>query len=183
MDALAELCAEQGYEATKISDVVRRAKVARKTLYDNFDGKEEVFLAAFDAAHEEVLARVEESCRAAGDTLRERVEAALGAFLGFVAEQPVTARLCMVEALSATPMSTRRYEDAMESFVAVAARGLPRSDGLPPTMGETLVGGVAWIVYRLIRRDEAERAMELLPDLTDFVLAPFDAGEADNRER
>ena len=48
MDALAELTAEQGYEATKISDVVKRAGVARKTLYDNFEGKEEVFLAAFD---------------------------------------------------------------------------------------------------------------------------------------
>ena len=57
MDALAELTAEQGYEATKISDIVRRAGVARKTLYDNFEGKEEVFLAAFDAARDEVAAR------------------------------------------------------------------------------------------------------------------------------
>ena len=48
MDALAELTAEQGYEATKISDIVKRAGVARKTLYDNFEGKEEVFLAAFE---------------------------------------------------------------------------------------------------------------------------------------
>ena len=40
IDAMAELCAEQGYEATKIADVVRRAHVARKTLYDNFSGKE-----------------------------------------------------------------------------------------------------------------------------------------------
>ena len=47
MDAIAELTAEEGYEATKIADIVRRAGVARKTLYDNFDGKEEVFLAAF----------------------------------------------------------------------------------------------------------------------------------------
>src|SRR4029079_17904595 len=61
MDALAELTAEQGYEATKISDIVKRAAVARKTLYDNFDGKEEVFLAAFDAARDEVLRRVEEA--------------------------------------------------------------------------------------------------------------------------
>ena len=60
MDALAELTAEQGYEATKISDIVKRAGVARKTLYDNFEGKEEVFLAAFDSARDEVLRRVEE---------------------------------------------------------------------------------------------------------------------------
>jgi AcrR family transcriptional regulator len=58
MRAVAELTAEQGYEATKISDIVRRAAVARKTLYDNFSGKEEVFLAAFDAAVEEVTRRI-----------------------------------------------------------------------------------------------------------------------------
>ena len=44
MDAIAELTAESGYEATKIADIVRRAAVARKTLYDNFDGKEDLFL-------------------------------------------------------------------------------------------------------------------------------------------
>ena len=32
MDAIAELSAEQGYEATSIADIVRRAGIARKTL-------------------------------------------------------------------------------------------------------------------------------------------------------
>jgi len=40
--AFAELVTEQGYDATKISDIVKRAGVGRKTLYDNFDGKEAV---------------------------------------------------------------------------------------------------------------------------------------------
>ena len=62
MDAIAELTAEQGYDATKIGDIVRRAGVARKTLYDNFEGKEEVFLAAFDAAVDEAMRRIEEDC-------------------------------------------------------------------------------------------------------------------------
>ena len=73
MDAIAELTAEQGYEATKIGDIVRRAGVARKTLYDNFEGKEEVFLAAFDAAVDEVLRRVEEDCAEAEGGWEERV--------------------------------------------------------------------------------------------------------------
>jgi AcrR family transcriptional regulator len=58
MDAIAELTAEQGYDATKIGDIVRRAGVARKTLYDNFEGKEEVFLSAFDTAVDEAFARI-----------------------------------------------------------------------------------------------------------------------------
>ena len=88
MDAIAELSAEQGYEATKIGDIVRRAGVARKTLYDNFDGKEEVYLAAIDSALKDALARVEEACAEADDDWPARVEAALTALLAYLAENP-----------------------------------------------------------------------------------------------
>jgi AcrR family transcriptional regulator len=173
MDALAELTAEQGYEATKISDIVKRAGVARKTLYDNFEGKEEVFLAAFDAARDEVLRRVEEAGSDSEEDWQDRVEAGLAAFLGFVAEQPTLARMCMIEALSATPATTKRYEDSLETFVELTRQTLPRDERLPDTIAETLVGGVAWIVYQQIRRGEAERAEDLLPELTEFMMAPY----------
>jgi AcrR family transcriptional regulator len=173
MDALAELAAEQGYEATKISDIVKRAGVARKTLYDNFEGKEEVFLAAFDAARDEVLRRVEEAGADSDEDWQDRVEAGLAAFLGFVAEQPTLARMCMIEALSATPATTKRYEDSLETFVELTRQTLPRDERLPGTIAETLVGGVAWIVYQQIRRGEAERAEDLLPELTEFMMAPY----------
>jgi AcrR family transcriptional regulator len=171
MDALAELTTEQGYEATKISDIVKRAGVARKTLYDNFEGKEEVFLAAFDAARDEILRRVEEGSD--GSDWQDRVEGGLAAFLGYVAEQPILARMCMIEALSATPATTKRYEDALETFVELTRGTLPQDERLPDTIAETLVGGVAWIVYQQIRRGEAERAEDLLPELTEFMMAPY----------
>ncbi|MET0305913.1 MAG: helix-turn-helix domain-containing protein [Solirubrobacterales bacterium] len=173
MDALAELTAEQGYEATKISDIVKRAGVARKTLYDNFEGKEEVFLAAFDAARDEVLRRVEEGGADADGNWQDRIEGGLAAFLGYVAEQPTLARMCMIEALSATPATTKRYEDALEAFVRLTRQALPGDERLPDTVAETLVGGVAWIVYQQIRRGEAERAEDLLPELTEFMMAPY----------
>lgn len=173
MDALAELTAEQSYDSTKISDIVKRAGVARKTLYDNFEGKEEVFLAAFDSARDELLQRVEEGSAGAEEDWRQRIEGGLAAFLGFVAERPSLARMCMVEALSATPATTKRYEDTLETFVELARRTLPRDERLPDTVAETLVGGVAWIVYQQIRRGEAERAEDLLPELTEFMTAPY----------
>jgi AcrR family transcriptional regulator len=173
MDAIAELTAEQGYEATKIGDIVRRAGVARKTLYDNFEGKEEVFLAAFDAAVEEALRRVEEGCASAEGEWDARVQAGLSAFLAYVAEQPALARMCMIEALSATPAATERYENALQRFVDLTGENVPHYKELPETIEETLVGGVAWIVYQQIRRDEAAKAEELLPELSEFMLAPF----------
>jgi AcrR family transcriptional regulator len=173
MDALAQLTAEQGYEATKISDIVKRAGVARKTLYDNFEGKEEVFLAAFDAARDDVVERIELACAEAGAAWQEQVEAGLAAFLGYVAENPNLARMCMIESLSATPVASKRYEDALQDFVEMAEARTPDDQRLPETIDETLIGGVAWIVYQQIRRGGAAKAESLLPELTDFMMTPY----------
>ncbi|MGC1165344.1 MAG: helix-turn-helix domain-containing protein [Solirubrobacterales bacterium] len=173
MDAMAELTAEQGYEATKIAEIVRRAGVARKTLYDNFDGKEEVFLAAFDATVDEVAARLTESCVDLGDEWVDRVAAGLRAFLTYVAENPAAARMCLIEAMSATPAASARYDDAMQRSVDLLRENAPADTGLPETIEETLVGGVAWILHQKIRRGEAERALELMPELLDFILSPY----------
>jgi AcrR family transcriptional regulator len=173
MDAMAELTAEQGYEATKIADIVRRAGVARKTLYDNFDGKEEVFLGAFDSAVEEVAGQIDEACAGAGEDWVDRVSAGLGAFLGYVAEKPAIARMCLVEAMSATPTSAERYDAAVERLVELLRRDAPSASGLPETTEETLVGGVAWILHQQIRRGQAEQALDLMPQLLDFVLSPY----------
>lgn len=172
-EAIAQLSAEQGYEATKISDIVRRAAVARKTLYDNFSGKEDVFLAAFDGAVEELTARVEESCGAVEGSWEKRIGSGLEAFLGYVAEEPALARLCLIEALSATPATSKRYEEALDGFVAMVKRALPHDDRLPPTIEETLVGGVVWIVYQQIRHGENEQGGDVLSELTEFMVAPY----------
>ncbi len=173
MEAIAELTAEKGYGGTKIADLVRRAGVARKTLYDNFDGKEDLFLAAITSALAEAQQRVEEACAESDGAWQQRIEAGLGALLGFVAEHPAAARMCMVEALSATPASAARYDAALRGFVELLQRSTPAETGLPETIEETLAGGVAWIVNQQIRRGAATAAEELLPELSEFVLSPY----------
>ena len=173
MDAMAELTAEQGYEATKIADIVRRAGVARKTLYDNFDGKEEVFLGALDSAIEEMATGVQQACEAAGGDWDQRVETGLRTFLTYIAEHPAAGRICMIEAMSATPTASARYDDAIQRFIELMRRNAPTRAGLPDTIEETLVGGVAWILHQQIRRNGAELALELMPELLDFILSPY----------
>jgi len=172
MDAIAELTAEQGYEATKIADIVRRAAVARKTLYDNFDGKEDLFLSAVDTALNEMRVVAEEACERT-DGREEQIVAGLEALLGYIAEHPSAAKMSMVEAISATPSSARLYDAGMYAFVELLRRSAPDGSDLPETIEESLVGGVAWIIQQQIRRGEAESADELLGELSQFVLSPY----------
>lgn len=173
MDAVAELTAERGYEATKIADIVRRAAVARKTLYDNFDGKEDLFLSAVDTTLTEMRVVVEEACERTNGSAGSGIVAGLEALLEFIAERPAAARMCMVEAISATPSSARLYDVGMHQFVELLRQGAPEGPDLPETIEESLVGGVAWILQLQIRRGETDQAAELLPELSQFVLSPY----------
>jgi AcrR family transcriptional regulator len=174
IDAMAELCAEQGYEATKIADVVRRAHVARKTLYDNFSGKEELFLAAFDATLADAEAEVTEACDTVADAAWEvRTEAALRVLLEFIAAHPAPAALCLVEAPAASPVAAARHEAALERIIAQLRAAAPPGPSRPATLEEALVGGAVWIVQRQIRRAAAAEAGDLLPELTEFLTSPY----------
>jgi AcrR family transcriptional regulator len=174
IDAMAELCAEQGYEATKIADVVRRAHVARKTLYDNFSGKEELFLAAFEVSVAEAETLVVEACEPIDTADWEaRTEAGLRALLEFIAAHPAEAKLCLVEAPAASPQSAARYEATLEGFIKRLRAAAPNGSDKPATLAEALVGGTVWIVQREVRRDAVDKAVDLFPELAQFVISPY----------
>lgn len=174
IDAMIELCAEQGYEATKIADVVRRAHVARKTLYDNFAGKEELFLAAFDVTVADAEAHIAEACdQIPAEDWEARTEAGLRALLEFVAAHPAAAKLCLVEAPAVGAESAARYEAALEGFIARLRDAAPPRPNKPATLEEALVGGMVWIVRREVRRDGAARVGDLVPELAQFVISPY----------
>jgi AcrR family transcriptional regulator len=172
MDTIAELTAEQGYEATKIADIVRRAAVARKTLYDNFDGKEDLFLSSLDVTLTEMRVVVEEACERTSSA-EDKVAAGLEALLDYIAEHPAASRMCMVEAISATPSSARLYDAGVRQFVDLLRASAPGGEDLPDTIEESLVGGVAWILQQQIRRGEAETVVDLHSELCQFVLSPY----------
>lgn len=173
LGAAVELISDQSYEATTVSEIARRAGLARQTVHEHLGGEEEIFLAAFDAAVDELKARIEAACAKRQGGTRERIEAGLAAFLGYVAEEPSVARMCLVEARSATPAISSRYEDAVRGFVELTQQAVRHDQRPPKTLEESLVGGVIGIVYRRVCRGEADLVEELLPELSEFMLAPF----------
>ncbi len=174
IEAMSVLCARQGYEATKIADVVRVAHVARKTLYDNFSGKEDLFLAAFDTTLADADAAVQEACGGSEpDDWQARTEAGLRALLEFVAAHPDAARLCLLDAPAATATSAERYEAALEGLIDRLRDSAPAAPRTPATLAEALVGGAVWIVQRQVRLGSADEAADLFPELAEFLTSPY----------
>lgn len=175
IEALAEEIEDKGYRAVTVADIVRRGGVARNTFYEHFGSKEDCFLAASEYAVDEALRRVREA--AAGvESWPAQVNAGLGAFLDYVAERPALARACIVEALAAGAPAAERHEQSIQAFVPFfrAGRELsPAGDELPPTLEETIVGGVFWIVHQRIVSGRVAGIEEVLPELVEFALTPY----------
>jgi AcrR family transcriptional regulator len=170
-EAMAELCAEQGYRATTITHLVARAKTSRNTVYRHFGSREEVFLELLQRASADLFARTEAACQAA-DAERQ-LEAGLSAILTWVAEEPAAAWALLVEATRATPESFRRYFEMMTKFATLLRGNVPTEIPRPATTEESLVGGVTSILRFRLLNGEAQRAPELLAELTTFLRTPF----------
>jgi AcrR family transcriptional regulator len=93
---MADAIREQGFAATTVAEVVRRARTSRRTFYQHFDDREECFLALFDDVTERLLATIAEAATGDGPW-EERVDHAMAAYLGALAADPELTRCCIQE--------------------------------------------------------------------------------------
>ena len=177
--AMAEVVCERGLEETTVSDVVRRARVSRRTFYDVFEDRGDAFLATFDGGIRQAEARVIpafEEERAWTD----RVRAGLAALLAFFDKEPELARLCVVHSLSAGPTVLACRTELVKHItrtIDTHARGALKGPGPPPMTAEGVIGGVIAIVHdRLLKQDNAP-LLDLTGPLMATIVLPY-AGRA-----
>jgi len=87
--AAAEVFARRGYDGARIEEIAEAAGVSKGLIYEHFKGKRELYAHIRSKGTAESLDRVLEAAAAADADSRQQLEAALSAFLDFVAEQPL----------------------------------------------------------------------------------------------
>lgn len=180
LDALAREVAEKGYTEVTAGAVIARAAVSRKTFYDMFADKNDCFLAAYDTAVAQLMAHVGAVFQRMPEPTPERTRAVLAAVLELFAQEPAFARMCIVEAAAAGPQARKRFTDMIDGFVglldqieAYPAAQRRRAPKPGPVARRALIGGIVSVVYTQIVAGQTEQLPELLPDLTQFLLAPY----------
>ncbi len=172
---LATAVAERGYVAVTITDVTREAHVSRRVFYENFEGKEECFLAAFDVVVGHVRELAGEAAANEPDWPRKAIASSRAALCFFAAE-PDLARLCLVESQVAGPAVAARFHEAVHDLIphlrgGRAERGVERE--LPPTTEESTLGALVMLASRKVAAGEAAALGSLLPEFAEFILAPY----------
>jgi AcrR family transcriptional regulator len=177
--ALVDTVAERGYNATTVAHITKAASVSRRTFYEHFADKEACFLAAYEM----VADHIRESMQVAAEAFEEwpqKVRAALGTMLRFLAGEPELARVCMIEPIAAGGEIAARHRASMQGFVEILKAGRPQHSGerpLPEATEATLVGGIVSLIVREINAGRTAQLEQLLPDLVELTLAPYLGGE------
>ncbi|MHB1537027.1 MAG: TetR family transcriptional regulator [Solirubrobacteraceae bacterium] len=127
---------------TSVAELARLAGVSKRTVYDCFGSKEELFLATYDYVLMRSIALMRRESSVAGLDSDGQLAIALRALLTGVDADPGAARIALVETLSAGPAALARLEHGRRLFEAMTASALPHGDALPPLVLKGIVGGV-----------------------------------------
>lgn len=179
LSAAIEVFAKRGYQGTTIDHLAAAAaRIGVGSFYALFDGKEDCFLQAYDR----ILAEVCEQIEAAGDpdsSWPDQARAALQASLGWIATEPLAARIVLVETQTAGPAALARYEATLERLLSLLHKGRscsPAAGELPASFEYATVTGVAWLLYERSVTESTDGIEALLPDLLEIVVEPYLGG-------
>jgi AcrR family transcriptional regulator len=177
LEAVGRAVAEKGYAAATIDDIVRGAGVSKKTFYEHFRDKLDCFLAAYEAASDELLTRLREA-QSAPEGWLDRTRAGILAYLRWLAAEPALARVFLIEVAAAGPVAAERRERIRDRYADVLRelqddaraeiQALPR---LPAEVFHAVVAAVDELVVRRIRESGATALPELEPVLLYLQVA------------
>lgn len=182
--AMVRTATEIGYNALTVQDVLTRAGISRPTFYEQFDDKEDCFLAAFDVSARRLRERVEAAAGGGGPDWRAKLRAGVAELLGFVAEEPETARLVIVEARASSPAGLLRRDELLDRFAA-CIDDLVREDldEAPSAIAAAgVVGGIESVLYARLQKGAVDELEELLPSLMYFAVLAYAGHEAASEE-
>jgi AcrR family transcriptional regulator len=193
LEAVGRAVAEKGYGGATIDDIVRRAGVSKMTFYEHFRDKEDCFIAAYDAASEELFERVR-TAQSEPDGWLERAGSGIRAYLAWLAGDPELARAFLSEVAAAGPRAAERRERVRDRYAALmrelqdeARADIPTLPRLPDEIFHALVAAVDDLVVRRIRESSARDLPELEPILLHLEVAllagPEMAAESAARSR
>jgi AcrR family transcriptional regulator len=166
--------AERGYERTPVSELLALSGISRTTFYQHFPGgKEEVLLAAVDAATATATGAVQGACAGEG-SWEERFGRGLEALADAIAEQPAAAKLCLVDVHAAGTEGLRHGEEALASFGWLMTQGFgqsPERAGVPPAVVSGIVGGIRKVLETRVIGGEIDALPATMPELERWALS------------
>lgn len=165
VEAMTVVAARHGYAEASVARVVKQAGMSRATFYEQFENRDDCFLAAFRRAAEPMREELGSGDEARGEP--ERPRAVLARTLSLAEQHPASTRLILIEARAGDKRVRAEHEEllalierAIELYLSATAERMPIEI---PT--RALLGGIGGLIGTRVFRSEAGGLSELLDDL------------------
>ena len=170
--------AELGYGKATIANVIKPAKVSRRTFYETFANKEDCYRAAYEASFEYLSERT--LAAAAGEQWPASVRSGLEALLESLAAHPKLATFFLVSPAGVDDATASRHHLAMRELVqalVAEAPGTGAGKATSQTGVDALAGGLARLTAMKVIAGKSDELPALLPDLVELFLRPYVGSE------
>lgn len=179
LDAATEMFAERGIAATRVEDIVQRAGISRRTLYEQFDSVEQILEQVYDRAIRISFTAILERLVTLTDPI-ERIAAGVASYYEMIAANPAAARVVFEEYRRAGAAQEAKYELnttryallLLDSLTAAYAAG--RLGRAPDeTSVYALVKGIEAVGVRALHRGELAALAAHAPVMAKLIIDAF----------
>ncbi|WP_391207856.1 TetR/AcrR family transcriptional regulator [Psychrobacillus sp. L4] len=165
-----EQFAEYGYHATKISDIVNKAKVTQPTFYLYFESKEAIFLEIIGSFQKQLLnittaSLLEENLEE--HSLKLQIRSSLTNIFTFFAENPLLTKIGFFEADSARELKNSMVKQITENLKMEQKLGYFSETYPMELVAESLVGSIERLTLNEILTNKS-KPLELANVLVDI---------------
>jgi AcrR family transcriptional regulator len=177
IEAMVLAVSERSYAETTIADVVRHARVSKRTFYEHFPDKEACFLAAYEGVAQHMLARIT-SAAEAETSPEKQIAAGARAYFSALEEHPGVTRAFLSDVHAAGPaaLALRRkihqqFADTLRELVERNRKLIPGARPLSRELATALVGGINELLLLAIDEGRTQRLREVADTALQLVWA------------
>jgi AcrR family transcriptional regulator len=173
--AAIEVFSRQGFDATRVEDILQAANVARRTFYKHFSNKEDVLAAIYELATTELLRAIRGDGAVGGDPF-DGVERALDAYLDYHVANARLVRVLVEQAIrseSALYAHRQRFRRDLIALLDMAVR-MKSGEENDPFLYTALVSALEGLSLELLSSEagprEVHRAKAVMHALLERTL-------------
>ena len=177
LDALTLALTDQAYADVTIADIVARARVSRRTFYEQFDNKDACLLALCERLSEQILGLIAAGYDPTADWV-EQLNRVTDTYLQALQMQPALVRTLYIELMQLGEVGLavrRRISQRFAMFlimqVELARVREPGKRPLSPALATAIVGGANELILQAIEDGRADRLSDLAPTVSEFMQA------------
>lgn len=165
--ALAAVMTTNGYSNTTVDDVIKEAKVSRATFYQLFESKQDLFMSGYARMQRHVIDAIR-TVPTTG-TPMQNFAVMLDRYLGFIALDPPTARLYLLEVYAAGPEAMRRRVELQQEFVAGVAQIYGARTDADRFASRALVAAISTLVSNTLTSGDADDVKALRTPIMEYT--------------